>query len=168
MNLEQQLKLQAYLDGELSEREARKIAELVAANDEARLLLTELRHTKNALAGNELEIKLPETREFYWSQIQRQIGRETGSPVASRPSPFAARFLRIFTPVAGAVALVALTVLTQGPGKPAFGTAESESSEAMTAFTLRSHSEPMTIVWLADKESSELAPGEAADKVDIQ
>src|ERR1041384_1079271 len=121
MNLEQQLKVQAYLDGELSEREARQISDLIASDREAQLLLTELRNTKNALTGNELEIKLPETREFYWSQLQRQIERANPPAAASRPNPLAAKFLRIFAPVAGAVALVALTVMTHEPGTPAFG-----------------------------------------------
>ncbi len=34
---------------------------------------TELRQTKSALAGNEMDLKVPETREFYWSKIARQI-----------------------------------------------------------------------------------------------
>ena len=71
MNAEFQLKLQAHLDGELSERESREIETALATDAEARALLAELRNTCGALAGFEAELKLPEERAFYWSKIRR-------------------------------------------------------------------------------------------------
>ena len=32
------------------------------------------------MAGNEMAVTVPETREFYWSKIERQIEREARSP----------------------------------------------------------------------------------------
>ena len=73
MNLEFELKLQALLDGELPEREAAEVEARVKADPQAQALLDELRMTTTALRGNELERALPETREFFWSKIERTI-----------------------------------------------------------------------------------------------
>ena len=50
MTEEQQLKLQAFVDGELPEADAREVAAHVARDAEAADLLAELRHTRQALA----------------------------------------------------------------------------------------------------------------------
>lgn len=73
MNEEQQLKLQAYLDGELPAREAREIAIRIQRDREADLLLAELKNTRQAMSGSEARLRVPETREFYWSKIERGI-----------------------------------------------------------------------------------------------
>ena len=73
INHETELELQAYLDGELSAGEAKAIADLLGRDAGAQALYQELRTAKSLLAGNELDRKLPESREFYWSKIQRQI-----------------------------------------------------------------------------------------------
>jgi len=75
INHETELKLQAYLDGELSEAQAKGIADLLGCDAGAQTLYQELRIAKSLLAGNELERKLPEPPEFYWSKIQRHIER---------------------------------------------------------------------------------------------
>ena len=67
------LKLQAYADGELSAREASGIEAKLAGDPEAQKLLRELKMTDEALAGFERELKAPESREFYWSKIERAI-----------------------------------------------------------------------------------------------
>src|SRR5512138_813224 len=80
----EQLKLQAYLDGELPEAEARRMTDRLAQDPEAAALLTELRQTTEAVAAFEKEVRLPESREFYWSKIQREIQRQ------AQPAPEAA------------------------------------------------------------------------------
>src|SRR5271165_4304682 len=80
---ETQLKLQAHLDGELSAAETGALKTLLGGDAEARVLLEELRHTKAALAGHEAGTKLPESREFFWSKIQREIERQ--ERVAAEP-----------------------------------------------------------------------------------
>src|SRR5579864_3263727 len=77
MDAESQLKLQAYLDGELSAKESAQVADWIAHDREAGLLAAELKNTHLALKGHEAEIKLPEAREFYWSKIEREIQRQT-------------------------------------------------------------------------------------------
>ena len=76
INHETELKLQAYLDGELSSGEAKAVEDLSTHDADARALFEELKLTKSVLAENELEVRLPESRGFYWSKIQRQIERE--------------------------------------------------------------------------------------------
>src|SRR5688500_14804248 len=75
MNRDLALKFQAYIDGELPEREARAMAEAIERDPAAQALVGELRATKAALAGNEPELSVPETREFYWNKIQQAVLR---------------------------------------------------------------------------------------------
>ncbi len=92
-----QLKLQALLDGELPEAEASEATNWLARDREAAALMEELRNTRDALAGFEAEVRLPESREFFWSKVEREIQRlETPAP---KPAPSLA--VRAVTPVAG-------------------------------------------------------------------
>ena len=73
MNEEFQLKLQAYLDGELSDKETREVEARLSSDNEAKALLVELQNTRAAFLMFEKELKLPESREFFWSKIERDI-----------------------------------------------------------------------------------------------
>jgi anti-sigma factor RsiW len=158
MTQEQQLKLQAFLDNELSEVEAQEISKWIATDPEAAALHAELKNTRQAMSGFEAGIKLPETREFYWSKIQREINRteqqQQKQPV-QESSPFA-WLLRTLMP-ASAAALVALTALLAiknlNPGTtigaPELSTALADSG----AFTYRDNQEGMTVVWLSYGEN---------------
>ena len=55
----EQLKLQAYLDGELPERRRPSMADWLARDPEAAALLTELRQTRAALLESEAGVTLP-------------------------------------------------------------------------------------------------------------
>ena len=167
MNLDEQLKLQAYLDGELEADDHAEVAAWLARDGGARALLGELQHTRDALAGNEPEQKLGETREFYWSKIQRQIERETKSAEAPRETASWLRWLRYATPLAGAAVLVGMLTVSSRhlPGVMA---GETETSEQMTAFTFRSQSDPMTVVWLADKDTSGLEQDAGSNNLEGQ
>ena len=105
MDHDAQLKLQAFLDGELPEAEASEVANWLARDREAAALLEELRNTRGALAGFEAEIQLPESREFFWSKVQREIQRlETPAPKPA-PTPLLALLRRFLVP-ASALAVV--------------------------------------------------------------
>jgi len=103
MNSDTQLKVQSYLDNELSPSEARKVAGMISADREARELYNELKATKEILAQNEPAIKLDESREFYWSKIQRQIETAERTP-QTRPTAW---WVRLLAPLAGTAALFA-------------------------------------------------------------
>jgi len=163
MNWEAQLKLQALLDRELPEAEAGEVAKWLEQDREAAALLTELRQTRAALTGFEEGIQLPESREFFWSKIEREIQR-LEKPAAERvPAPFFARWQRFLAP-AGAVALLAIVglVALRQNGLPVLsGGAEMETALADTgAFTYRDYSAGTTLVWLSYPAENELAGDE--------
>jgi anti-sigma factor RsiW len=150
MNYEDQLKLQAYIDGELPESEAREAANRLATDAEAVALLAELRNTRKALAGFEETVKLPETREFYWSKIEREIQRleVKHEPVSI---PFSAGLRRFLLPVAAcALLVIAGFVAVQqmsptGSGSPQLETASLDPG----AITYRDDAQGVTVVWLS-------------------
>jgi len=142
-----QLKIQAFLDGELSGSEANQIAALLAANPEAAALHTELKQTRRALAGAEQGTKLPESREFYWSKISREIERlDRGTP--ARPVSVwhaLSAWLKPLGAVA-AVAIVAILVWQQTGGGNAghsLVTAQIDSD----AMTFQDDTTGTTFVW---------------------
>src|SRR5262245_49184294 len=110
MNEDQLLQLQAWMDGELPAEEARRVEALLRTSPEAEALASELRMTKGFLAGNEPEAKVPETRDFYWSKIRREIERtEAAESAAASPAPAPAWLLswrRFLAPLSG-LAMVA-------------------------------------------------------------
>src|SRR5262245_62016701 len=122
MNEDQWLKLQAWVDGELPEGEARAVATLVETDPEARALVTELRMTHAFMASNEPEASLPESREFYWSKIQRAIEREAAAATTTTTDTvsWVAILRRFLTPVSGLALIAFLSVLSlnlfQRPG----------------------------------------------------
>src|SRR6476646_9234604 len=104
---EQQLKLQAFLDGELPEKDAREVAAWLARDAEATDLLAELRNTRKALVDFEPGLKLPESREFYWSKIQREIQRLEPVQTPAKPVSVFALVRRILVPL-GSVAVLTI------------------------------------------------------------
>ncbi|HZR16567.1 MAG TPA: hypothetical protein VFE51_04510 [Verrucomicrobiae bacterium] len=147
---QKQLLVQSYLDGELPQAQAHEVAEWLARDNEAMGLLNELRQTRAAVTGFEEALPLPESREFYWSKIQRQIEREE-APGASAPRvPWHARLRRFLVPVTG-VALAALLFLvgnrenSSGPPDTTTETALEDSG----AFTYHDSSAGVTLVWLS-------------------
>ena len=157
MDYEAQLKLQAYLDGELAEGEARELAAGLAQNQEAAALLTELRQTRDAVRGSEQVRTLPESREFYWSKIQRAIERaEAPVPQPAGVSGWVGALRRFLVPVTGlALLVVAGFMATRGPGEL------NASIEAAVvdpgALVYRDYSAGATFVWFsypADEENA--------------
>ncbi len=151
MEYNDQLKLQAYLDGELPEGEAARVREQLAREPEASALLAELRRTRECLGGFEEEIKLPETREFYWSKIQREIQRQEAdaSPAFSAGESRLAWLRRWLLPATG-VAIVALIGLLALRGTPTASPGVVEVTQADSgAFTYHDYSAGATLVWLS-------------------
>jgi anti-sigma factor RsiW len=164
MKEELQLKLQAHLDGELPEAEAREMTDLLARDAAAAELFAELTHTSAAMAGAEAEVKLPESREFYWSKIQRGIEREESAAVAESKSP-ASWFLslrRLLFPAMGVAALL-LAVNLMGP-MGASGDAEMETAFAdADTLTYRDYAGGTTLIWLPYPAENEFAENGSND-----
>jgi anti-sigma factor RsiW len=161
MNVELGIKLQAHLDGELTGREAQEIAALLETDAGAQALFAELRQTKLLLAGNEPEFRLPESREFFWGKIEREISRPE-SALGRQPAwmMFLRRHFAALSTTAVAAALVMfLAVNSMSPAM--FEEIENPLDDS-DSFSFRSESQQMTLVWIAnpyaDDEAVEPAP----------
>jgi anti-sigma factor RsiW len=170
MNQEQELKIQSFLDGELAGREAREVEQWLATDAQAQALLNELKMTRSFVASNQPELKLPETREFYWSKIQRQIEAAEPAEAAAR-TPFWLAWRRYFAPL-GAVAVVAMLAVfsmkSYDVGLENSHLAEIENlSEHSGSLSFRSQSENMFVVWVynRDQQTEETEPDSADDTV---
>lgn len=169
MNEELSLKLQAYADGELPEREAREVADLLAKDTDARALVEELKNTRSALAGFEAEIKLPESREFYWSKIEHEIHRLEKPQTSRSETPVFAAWRRFLVP-AGALAVLVLAGFLVFPllHDPRMAeSAESAESEFTLpdseAFTYHDYANGTTLVWLSYPAENEFADKDSED-----
>jgi anti-sigma factor RsiW len=152
MKQELQWKLQAHLDGELPAGEAQALVDLIARDPEARDLLTELTHTRAAIAGYEADFKVPATREFYWSQIQREIERqENVSSSRSRGIPLFAALKRWLMPASGLVAVLLALALAGYPFRSPDNVRQEQTETTFAeagAFTYRDYASGTTLVWV--------------------
>ena len=126
-------------------------------------MVEELRHTREALAGFETGIQLPESREFFWSKVQREIQRlETPAPRAT-PTPVFALLRRFLVPVSAVALVFAATVIFIRPAGPFGGTTGADIETALHdsgAFTYRDYSAGTTLVWLTYPADSEEGEGD--------
>jgi anti-sigma factor RsiW len=161
MNSDTQLKVQAYLDNELSPGEARKVAGLISSDREAQELYSLLRATRELLVPNEPEIKIEESRDFYWSKIQRQVESAQREPA---PQPVRPLWIRLLAPLAGTAALFALLLSVMNPAtrvvdtstetlasRPIHGEVEDLAPD-VSSVTFRSEQDGVTVVWLSSRE----------------
>jgi hypothetical protein len=156
-----ELKLQAYLDGELPTAELAALEELLSSHTELRLLLEELRLTSIALKGNEQDLKVPETRDFYWSKIARQI--ETGSRrqetvyQSVSGNLWVSWIRRHLLGLTGTGFAFCLALLIMTPSKQvAMKESEMElASDDMASYTYNDQQEQVKMVWLYDRNSTE-------------
>lgn len=153
------MKYQAFVDGELSESEARRVARSLETDADARALVAELRNSKLMLTGNEPEVNLPESREFYWGKIQRQIEcleREPAGTTVGRWRAMLAGWRRFVAPLAGVAVITFLGMVAvrfYNP-EPVDYLAEIENlSEESTAYSFRSGN--MFVVWTQERDVQE-------------
>ncbi len=155
MEYQDQLKLQAYLDGELSEAEAREVANWLARDQGAASLLTELRQTRKALTGFEAGIRLPESREFFWSKVKRDIERqELPAPEAPARTPLLALLRRLLLPTTAVAtaAIAAVLLLRPAPTATAIPGVELTSNDS-AAFSYHDYSAGVTLVWFSGENN---------------
>src|SRR5687767_268880 len=107
-----ELKLQAYFDGELPESERREVAEWLARDQGAEALLSELKTTATLLRENEPEMALPESREFYWGKIERAIEAAERAPAERAGVPLLAQLRKFLAPFAGVALVLFLGILS--------------------------------------------------------
>ena len=155
MNLDQQLKLQAFLDGELPEREAREILAWTQSDAGAAALLSELKHTRQAITQSEPHLVLPESREFYWSKIQREIGRLEPRKASGSTNSIFGLLGRFLLPASALAALAIALIVAYPHFRPTAQTTVANASEVETsladadAITYRDEQENTTLIWLS-------------------
>lgn len=166
MNTEsKELRLMAYLDNEVSASEGRQIAAWLARDAEARALYDELKATRDLVRENEPAMAVPETREFYWSQISRRIAtaEREGAPVEAAPRNWILRFLAPAAALA-AVVMFAVTSLNTGPNRQlvdgATALAQVENSATDNSISFYSPEHKMTVVWIDSGKQETVAEAE--------
>jgi anti-sigma factor RsiW len=157
-----QLRLQAYLDGELSASEAKEVSDVLAKDAESAALVTELRQTSQALAGLDDGLKLPESREFFWSKVQRGIESQENRTITmerSTPVPWSVRLRRFLVPASGLAVIAALAlVVTRESGGGSTNPSVETSLADGGGVVYHDFSARATFVWLSyppDSDSSE-------------
>ena len=149
---EKELKLQAYLDKELAADEKQQVESSYLQDPKANALLAELRMVQSVLKGYEDQTKLPESREFYWSKVERGIrAAERAELTGSRDTALRTWWRKWLMP-AGALAALAIAAWLAGTQTGFFGSTAGlgESSLDDTgAFTYRDFSTGTTLVWLS-------------------
>jgi anti-sigma factor RsiW len=159
MNVDAGIKLQAYLDGELTEAEAQQVAALIESDAEARALFAELQQTRTVLQANEPEFRLPESREFFWSKIEREIEHMDAAPAERTPSwvLFLRRHLAALSGVAVTACVVLLVTLQMSPSL--LEEIDNPLDDVGT-FSFRSESQKMTLVWISNPFASDDEAGD--------
>jgi len=153
MNVDVGIKLQAYLDGELTGRDAQDVASLIESDAKARALFAELQQTRSMLKANEPEFRLPESREFFWSKIEREISKfETVSSENETPAwvSFFRRHLAVFTGTSVAAALVLFVAFQMSWVSPGMFEEIDNPLDDTSSFSFRSESQQMTLVWISN------------------
>lgn len=157
MNREKQIRVMAYLDGELTPAESRQVESWLAANPEGQSLAAELRQTRDALRGNETSIEVPESREFYWSKIQQAIEREERQ-TASATQPWWVVLRRYLKPISG---FALFMLLAMGSTEfwmtgARYEAVEVENmSEHTQSLSFHNQAERMSVVWIVNREAEE-------------
>ncbi|MBM3844992.1 MAG: hypothetical protein FJ405_01730 [Verrucomicrobia bacterium] len=157
MNQDLGIKLQAYLDGELSGQDRVQFEAELARNSELQALRRELEMVSGMLREADPVRTVPASGDFYFSQIRRRIEQAEGETREPRPSINLADWLRrALLPLGGvAVALLMFMTTVRTGITPGFTSAHEETEallEETGAMTFRSDSQSVTVVWLYDKE----------------
>lgn len=152
MTPETQLKLQAWLDGELPAADAPEVARLVERDPRAAALVRELKLTRQWLAAGEVTHPVPESREFYWSRIARRLApRDHPAADPGRLITAWRRGLAWLAPAAACAGVLALWLwprLETASRAAARPTEIETPTEEIGTYTFRSESEQMMVVWV--------------------
>lgn len=139
MKLEQALEIQALVDGQLEAGRKSEVARLMQDDMAAAALATELSAVRAAVRTHESTVTVPESREFYWSQIQRRIAAEEAVADGKTGSGTILGWIRWLAPATGVAAVAAVLAMRTGSA-----TALANAS----VMTFRSDADAITIHWI--------------------
>ncbi len=151
MKTETCLEVQAYLDGELESSRRAAIAALCEQDTAARALRDSLQVVRDTVRQHEPEHRLSDSREFYWSQIQRRIAaaERQAETRPARPLPAWTGLFRWLVPVAGLAAVTLVFTLRDDPRQLLIdGTVLAAAPASATSVEYRSDTDGVTIHWI--------------------
>ena len=111
MKLEQALEIQAKLDGQLEPSRDREVERWLREDASASALRDELLAVRKAIREHEPAAAVPESREFYWSQIQRRIAAEAAIESRGAKGGSLVSWIRWLAPALGVAALAVIVTL---------------------------------------------------------
>jgi anti-sigma factor RsiW len=139
MKTEQALEIQAHADGQLDAGRRAEVERWLREDAKAASLQSELIAVRQAVRAHEPAGTVPDTREFYWSQIQRRIAAEEAVN-ARGPKPLSlVSWIRWLAPALGVAALAVIVTMRSS--------ASGDLADA-TVLTFRSDSDRVTIHWI--------------------
>jgi len=142
------LDLQAYVDGELDSSRRAEVERVLASDAEARQLVEGLRQLSELVRSHEPTAKVPESREFYWSQIQKRIAAAESAENRNRPQASSAlQWLRWLAPALGVAAVAVMIALPTREAAVGPLAAGSPLEDAVS-MTFRSDADGVTIHWI--------------------
>lgn len=144
------LELQAYVDGELDVRRRGEVEKLLAVDADARAMVAELRELQELVRANEPVAMVPETREFYWSQVQRRIAsaERRDERTGGQASTGSIQWLRWLVPAFGVAAVaVVLVVPRSSAGRMGVASNFADLGDPVS-LTFHSDTDGITIHWI--------------------
>jgi anti-sigma factor RsiW len=143
MSDRQLLEIMAYADGELDASRRHEVEKQIAEDPSAAALHLELTACAALLRAHEPLGAVPETREFYWSRIQRRIAAEEQAAARAKATKVPAfGWLRWLAPAIGVAALALVVTYQQRPGPTILAVGEASS------MTFTSEADGVTISWI--------------------
>ncbi|MEI7731468.1 MAG: hypothetical protein WCO56_17975 [Verrucomicrobiota bacterium] len=167
MNREEQIRVMAYLDGELTPAESKQVELWLATSPDGQGLAAELRLTREALRGNETSVKVPESPEFYWSKIQQAIEREERQTVPVS-QPWWVMLRRYLKPISG---FALFMLLAMGSTEfwmtgARYEAVEVENmSEHTQSLSFHNQAERMSVVWIVNRDTEEAESADPEDEM---
>ena len=147
------LKIQALVDGELTESEAEKTRECMDNDVRLQILCAQLIQTKDLISKHEMPRILPESGYFYWTKIAQEIGGVEPANQVSNNSLVIKWLFRRLAPLLG-IATIVLLITLQQPSVPDLGIEFKSDHELelldddIEVMTFNSVDDSMSIVWL--------------------
>ena len=133
---------------------------LIARDEEAKALHAELKNTRKALKDSPPNVKLPESREFFWSKIEHDLQRLAPLRTAVPTISLFERLRRLLIPMGALAALVLAGLFTYNELSLGSRSGAFEMDMAMAdsnAFTYQDYTAGMTLVWLPYPAENDLA-----------
>lgn len=139
MKLEQALEIQALVDDQLEAGRKPEVERFMQDDAAAAALAAELIAVRAAVRTHESNLTVPESREFYWSQIQRRIAAEEVVEARKQGSGTILGWIRWLAPALGVAAVAAVLAMRTG---------SSPTLADASVMTFRSDADAITIHWL--------------------